>query len=139
MTPLLRSPARALGYALVLLTVGFVWGAVSANVAVLRTAPPIPHFAHNGAVALPILLAWSTLAYVLARRYFTHTDAAATEGLRLGALFAAAALAFDLVVVAGIVGEGWRHFEQPVLWLAYVLLVAIPWLVGREFGVSGSA
>lgn len=37
----LRSPARAVGYALVLLAVGFVWGAVSANVAALRTAPAI--------------------------------------------------------------------------------------------------
>jgi hypothetical protein len=133
----LRSPARAVRYALVLLAVGFVWGAVSANVAALRTAPPVPYFARNAAVALPILLVWSALAYLLARRYFRLTGAAATEGVRLGAVFAAATLLFDLVVVAGIVGEGWQHFRQPVLWLAYVLLVAIPWLVGRAFGASG--
>ena len=132
MRPWLRSPARAAGHALVLLAVGLVWGAVSANVAALRSAPPIPHFAHNAAVALPILVAWSALAYVLARRYFARSGAAASEGLRLGVVFAGAALAFDLVVVAGIVGEGWRHFEQPVLWLAYALLVTIPWLVGRR-------
>ena len=134
----LRSPRRAVGYALVLLAVGFVWGAISANVAALRTQRPIPHFAHNGAVALPILVAWSVLAYVLARRYFALTGAAAADGLRLGAVFAAAALVFDLVVVAGIVGEGWRHFEQPVLWLAYALLATIPWLVGRAFGAPGA-
>ena len=69
-------------------------------------------------LAVPILAAWSVLAYVLARRYFTRTGAAASEGLRLGAVFVAAAFAFDLVIVAGIVGEGWRHFGQPVLWLA---------------------
>jgi hypothetical protein len=125
-------------YALVLLAVGFVWGAVSANVAALRTALPIPHFAHNRAVAVPILVAWCALAYLLARRYFARTGAAASEGLRLGAVFVAAAFAFDLVIVAGIVGEGWRHFGQPVLWLAYVLLAAIPWFVGRTFGAPSA-
>ena len=134
----LRSPKRAAGYAFVLLAVGFVWGAISANVAALRTVPPIPHFAHNGAVAVPILVAWSLLAYVLARRYFALTGAAPSEGLRLGAVFVAAAFAFDLVIVAGIVGEGWRHFRQPVLWLAYVLLLVIPWFVGRTFGASNA-
>jgi hypothetical protein len=134
----LRSPALAVRYTLVFLAVGFVWGAVSANVAALRMAPPIPHFAHNRAVALPILVAWSALALLLARRYFKLTGAAATDGLRLGAVFAVAALLFDLVVVAGIVGEGWRHFGQPVLWLAYALLVLIPWLVGRATGASSA-
>ena len=136
MTRWLRSPVRAVGYAFAILTVGFIWGGLSANVAALRTAPGVPHFAHNGAVALPILVAWSTLAYVLARRYFVHTGAAGAEGLRLGAVFAASAFVFDLVVIAGIVGEGWRHFEQPVLWLAYALLVTIPWLVGRRSRVA---
>ena len=134
----LRSPALALRYALLLLAVGFVWGGVAANVAMLRTAKPIPHFAHNGAVALPILVAWCALAGVLAWRYFRLTGAAATDGLRLGAVFASSALLFDLVVIAGIVGEGWRHFEQPVLWLAYALLLAIPALVGRATGTSSS-
>ena len=127
----LRSPGRAVGYAFVLLTVGFIWGALSANIAALRSAPPIPYFAHNAAVAIPILLAWAVLAYVLARRYFALTGAGASDGLPLGIVFAAAAFVFDLVVVAGLVGEGWRHFRQPVLWLAYALLLGIPWLVGR--------
>jgi len=52
--------------------------------------------------------------------------------------FVAAAFVFDLVIVAGIVGEGWRHFGQPVLWLAYVLLAGIPWFVGRTFGASNA-
>lgn len=128
----LQSPGRALLYALVMLGVGFVWGAVAANVAALRSARPIPHFAHNWAVALPILVIWTVLAGVLARRYLAIVGGGAAEGLRLGIVFAVAAFVFDLVVVAGIVGEGRRHFAQPVLWLAYALLVAIPWLAGRR-------
>jgi hypothetical protein len=130
----LRSPGRAVSYALVLLSVGFVWGALAANVAALRSARPIPRFARNRAVALPILAAWTLLAYVLANRYLTMAGGGAAEGLRLGMVFAVAAVAFDLVVVAGIVGEGRRHFTQPVLWLAYALLVAVPWVVGLTAG-----
>jgi len=48
------------------------------------------------------------------------------------------AFVFDLVIVAGIVGEGWRHFAQAVLWLAYVLLATIPWFVGHTFGASSA-
>ncbi len=125
-----RSPAHAIGDALVLLGVGFVWGAISANVDVLRSARPIRHFAHNRAVALPILAAWTLLAYMLARPYLTVIGGGAAEGLRLGLIFAVAAFVFDLVIVAGIVGEGRRHFAQPVLWLAYASLVSVPWLVG---------
>ena len=134
----LRSPGRALKYALVLISVGFVWGALSANIGAFRSARPIPYFAHNWAVALPILVAWSLLAYVLTRRYLVLTGAAAHEGLRVGLVFAGAAFVFDLVVVAGIVGEGWRHFRQPVLGLGYALLVGIPWLVGRTSGARES-
>jgi hypothetical protein len=134
----LRSPGRAIGYALILLSVSFAWGALSANVAKLRLARPIPHFARNRAVAVPILVAWTALAYLLAHRYIALTGGGATEGLSLGLVFAGAAFMFDLVVVAGIVGEGRRHFEQPVLWLGYALLVAGPWLVGRTAGVAGA-
>ena len=126
----LRNPGRAISYALALPSVGFVWGALSANVASLRSARPIPRFARNRAVALPILVAWALLAYLLAKRYLTMTGGGAAEGLRLGVVFFMVALVFDLLVVAGIVGEGRRHFTQPVLWLAYALLVVVPWAVG---------
>ena len=127
----LTDPGRAFGYALALLGVSFVWGAFSANVPTLRSSRPIPHFAHNWAVAVPILFVWILLAYVLARRYFMLTGAREEDGLFLGLVFAASAFLFDLIVVAGIVGEGCRHFRQPVLWVAYALLLVIPWLVGH--------
>ena len=63
----------------------------------------------------------------------TSSPAGAREedGLFLGLVFAASAFLVDLIVVAGIVGEGRRHFRQPVLWVAYALLLVIPWLVGH--------
>lgn len=79
---------------------------------------------------MPILIAWTALAYVLARHYLSVTAGGAAEGLRLGIVFAAAAFLFDLVVVAGIVGEGRRHFAQPILWLGYAFLISVPWVAG---------
>lgn len=128
------SPGRAVAYTLILLAVGFVWGAVAANVKTLRDARSIPYLAHNWAVALPVFTLWVVLSYVLARSYLEFTGGGAAEGLRLGILFAVAAILFDAIVIAGIVGQGWRHFAQPILWLCYALLVLIPWLVGRSIG-----
>ena len=80
----LQDPGRAFRYALVLLGVTLVWGALSANV----------------------------------------------SSLRLGTVFAGAALMFDLIVVAGLVRQGLRHFRQTILWVGYAVLIAVPWLVG---------
>lgn len=128
----LHDPGRALWYAIVLLGVTFVWGALSANVEPLRSARPIPGFANNRAVSLPILVAWAVLAFVLSRRYFEAVGGGAAEGLRLGLVFAGSALLFDLIVVAGFVRQGLRHFRQPILWVGYAVLVAVPWLVARS-------
>lgn len=125
------SPRRAIAYALLLLAGGFIWAAIAASVPLLRDARSIPFLAQNWAVAIPVFTLWTVSSYALARRYLTLSGGGADEGLRLGAVFAAAALLFDLVIVAGLVGQGWRHFAQPILWIAYVLLVGIPWLVGR--------
>jgi hypothetical protein len=31
----------------------------------------------------------------------------------------------------GLKHPGLKHFWEPVLWLGYVLLIAVPWLVAR--------
>jgi hypothetical protein len=130
----LSNPRRAIAYALLLLGAGFVWAALAANVPLLRNARSIPLLARNWAIALPVFLLWTVSSYVLARRYLTLSGGGGAEGLRLGLVFAAAAFLFDAVVVAGFVGQGWRHFEQPILWIAYGLLAGIPFLVGRAMG-----
>ena len=130
----LSSPGRAITYTLLFLAVGFVWGAVAANVKVLRNARSIPYLAHNWAVAFPVFSLWIVLSYVLSRHYLELTGGGAREGLPLGILFAVAAFLFDAIIVAGILHQGRRHFAQPILWIAYALLVLIPWLVGGSGG-----
>lgn len=128
----LSHPGRAIGYALIMLGVGFIWGAIAANVPALRNARGIPHLANNGAVALPVFVAWVGLSYFLAQRYLEFSGGGPAEGLRLGVVFAAAGLLFDAIVIAGIIGKGLAHFKQPILWIAYALVLVIPWLVARD-------
>jgi hypothetical protein len=127
----LQSPGRALAYTLALLVAGFVWGAIGANVPAIRGARPLPYVAHNWAIALPIFVTWVVLSYAFARKYLRLAGGGAAEGLRLGALFAISAVLYDLIVIAWIIGVGWQHFEQLLLWVTYGLLMLIPWQVGR--------
>lgn len=134
----LQSPGRALAYTFVILAAGFVWGAIAANVPVIRSARPLPYVAHNWAVALPIFATWVMLSHVLARDYLRRTGGGTAEGLRLGILFAISAILNDLIVIAWIIGVGWKHFEQPLLWVTYGLLMVIPWQAGRTRGQAGT-
>ena len=124
-------PGRALGYAALMVAAGFVWGAVAANVPSLRNARGIPFLANNWAIAVPVFLLWVGTCFILSLRYLTSFGGGPAEGLRLGAVFALAGLLFDAVFVAGIIGQGLRHFKQPVLWIAYAFLLLMPWLIAR--------
>jgi len=124
-------PGHACGYAALMLLGGFVWGAIASNVASLRNARGIPFLANNWAIALPVFTLWIGACIILSRRYLQLSGGGPAEGLRLGAIFALAGLLFDAVFIAGIIGQGWRHFKQPILWIAYALLLLIPWLFAR--------
>jgi hypothetical protein len=124
-------PGGAVAYALMMLGAGFIWGAVAANVPAFRDARGIPFLANNWAIAVPVFMLWVSLSYIFARRYLQTWGGGPAEGLRLGAMFALAGLLFDAVVVAGIIGQGVKHFKQPILWIAYALVLLIPWFVAR--------
>ncbi len=128
----LHQPGRAFTYTLIILGSGFIWGGIAVNVPIIREAQNLPYIAHNWAIALPIFVLWIVLSYVLAKDYLYRVNGGATEGLRLGAMFAISAILYDLIVIAWIIGVGWMHFEQLILWVTYGLLLFIPWFVGRS-------
>lgn len=129
----LHSPGMAISYAILLLVVAFIWAGFVANVPRLRDVHGIPFVVHNPVVALPILFAWAAMAVVFARRYLSSAPDPVGEGIALGLVFLGAAVAFDVVIIAGIVGQGLRHFAQLILWIGYAVLVLIPWWVGLTF------
>jgi hypothetical protein len=79
----------------------------------------IPFVVHNPIVALSILLAWALMALIFARRYPLSAPDPASEDIVWGPVFVAAAVVFDVMIVAGIARQGLRHFAQLVLWISY--------------------
>ncbi len=123
---------RAIGYAILIWLVGFIWGTFVFMTPSLKSTPPIPYVSGNPAISFPILLIWLVLTYVLARSFLRTANDPAKDGLRLGITFAIVNFLLDLVVLVGLLRAGSRYFISLTVWVAYVMLVIIPWLTGRS-------
>jgi hypothetical protein len=123
---------RALGHALLIWLSGFVWGSVVFMTPVLRNIAPIPYVSRYPAISFPLLLLWLLIAYLLARSYLKVTTDKATEGLRLGVLFAVVNFILDLLVLVLLFKNGLAYFASLTVWLAYFTVLTVPWLTGRS-------
>jgi hypothetical protein len=54
------------------------------------------------------------------------------EGLRLGLLFAVINLILDLLVLVILFKNGLAYFASLTVWLAYFILLTVPWFTGRS-------
>lgn len=127
-----RNPIRALAFAILIWITGFVWGSVVFMTPALKATRPIPFVSSNPAISFPILLVWIPLSYFLARIYLARTERPGPEGFRLGIAFAVINFLLDLLVLVLLLHAGAGYFAALTVWLAYVLLLIIPWLTGRS-------
>jgi hypothetical protein len=127
-------PLRSLAKALVFWLAGMVIGIVVFSVPQLRTASPIPYVSANPFISLPILLLWPVLARRFAWKHVSSVGDPTAEGLRLGLMFLAVNAVLDRVVVFGLMEAGADFYSYLGLWLAYLLLLLVPWYVGRGVG-----
>ena len=123
---------RALGYALLIWLGGFVWGSVVFMTPALRNVAAIPYVSRYPAISFPLLLLWFVITYLLARSYLKRTTDKATEGLRLGLLFAVVNLILDHLVLVLLFKNGFGYFASLTVWLAYFILLTVPWFTGRS-------
>jgi hypothetical protein len=56
----------------------------------------------------------------------------AAEGLKLGIVFSLMNFIVDLAVLVMLLKAGIGYFASATVWLAYFLLLIIPWLTGRS-------
>ena len=131
MTRLPYKPGRALAYALLIWGVGVVWGSVVVMTPALKATPPIPLVSQNPAISFPLLIVWSLMAFLLARGYLRGAADKAGEGLKLGVTFSAVNVALDLLVLFLLLRAGPGYFVSLTVWLAYLILLIVPWLTGR--------
>ena len=124
---------RALAYAALIWITGFVWGSVVFMTPALKNIPALPYVSRYPAISFPLLILWFLITYLLARSYLrtTRTDEA-SEGFRLGLLFAVVNLLFDLLVLVLLFKNGFVYFASLTVWLAYLILLTVPWFTGRS-------
>ena len=131
-------PLRAFAYALLIWVVGFIWGSIVFMTPALSSTPPIPYVSSNPAMSFPIILLWTLLTWLLAKRYLKVALEKAQEGLRLGLIFVLVNFVLDLLVLVFLLKTGFKYFISASVWFAYTSLAVIPWLTGRTLEASVS-
>jgi hypothetical protein len=123
---------RALGYAILLWAIGFVWGSIVFMTPSLQSTAAIPYISRNPAISFPILIIWLALTYLLAKAYLKAAQDKSAEGFKLGVVFVAVNLVLDFVILVLMLKTGFSFYLSATVWIAYLMLITIPWLTGRS-------
>jgi len=129
---------KALIYAVLLWTIGFVWGSIVFMTPALKTVAAIPYVSSNPAISFPILIIWLIVTYLLAKSYLKAAGDKAAEGLKLGIMFSVVNLALDLLALVLLLKAGFGYFVSLTVWLGYFMLFIIPWIAGRSLKRPGA-
>jgi hypothetical protein len=124
-------PLRAAARGLLLWLVGMIVGSLVFAVPTLKAAPAIPYVTTNPFITLPILVLWAALVPALARGLTADARTPEGEGLRVGAIFLAVNVLLDAALVVGAMNAGLGFYAHLGPWVAYSLLLLLPWRVGR--------
>jgi len=122
---------KAIGYAVLIWVVGFVWGSIVFMNASMHAAP-IPYVSSNPAISFPILVIWFVLTYVLARNFLKNSTSPEPHGRKLGLIFAEVNFVLDVIVLVILLKSGIGYFAALSIWFAYTMLFMMPWLIGRS-------
>src|SRR6267143_6415345 len=122
---------KAVIYAVLLWAIGFVWGSIVFMTPALKTVAGIPYVSSNPAISFPILFIWLIVTYLLAKSYLKAAGDKAVEGLKLGIMFSIVNVLLDLFVLVLLLKAGFGYFLSLTVWLGYLMLLMIPWIVGR--------
>ena len=123
---------KALGFAILIWIIGFVWGSFVFMTPALRATPTIPYVSANPAISFPILLVWIPVTYLFARVCLWRIQNPTAAGFKVGLVFAAINFIFDLLMLVLLLKAGVGYFASLTVWLGYFILLIIPWLTGRS-------
>lgn len=123
---------KALGYAILIWVTGFIWGSIVFMTPALKNVRPIPYVSGNPAISFPLLILWPILIYLLARKFLNTAADKPSQGIKLGLVFSIINFVLDLVVLVYLLKAGLGYFGSLTIWIAYGLLLIVPWLTGRS-------
>ena len=127
---------KAFGYSILIWMVGFVWGSVVFMTPALKSVPAIPYVSRYPLISFPLLILWPLIAYLLARNYLKRTEDKSNEGLKLGFVIAVVNFILDLLVLVLLFKNGFSYFASLTVWLAYFILLTVPWFSGRSLAAT---
>jgi hypothetical protein len=127
-----RKLGKAMAFAVLIWIIGFVWGMVVFMTPALKDIPSIPYVSRYPAISFPILIISILVTYLLAKKYLQTVDDKTNEGCRLGITFGVVNFLLDLLVLVLLFGNGASYFASLTVWLVYIILLTVPWLVGRS-------
>ena len=123
---------KALGFAILIWIIGFVWGSFVFMTPALRATAAIPYVSANPAISFPILLVWIPVTYLFGRVCLYRNSHPAAEGFKVGIVFAVTNFVLDLLILVLLLKAGYGYFASLTVWLGYFILLIIPWLTGRS-------
>jgi hypothetical protein len=123
---------KALGFAILIWIIGFVWGSFVFMTPALKATPAIPYVSSNPAISFPILLVWIPVTYLFTRVCLIRVPNPTARGIQVGVVFAVVNLTLDLVMLVTLLKAGRGYFASVTVWLGYFILLIIPWLTGRS-------
>ena len=123
---------KALGFAVLIWIIGFVWGTVVFMTPALKNLSSIPYVSRYPLISFPLLLIFPFISYLFARNYLKTAPDKASEGLKLGITFAVVNFVLDLLVLVILFKAGFVYFAFLSIWVAYLLLILVPLWVGRS-------
>lgn len=121
---------KALGYALLLWMIGFVWGSIVFMTPALKSIGPVPAVSKYPVISIPLLIVYLFLLYWLSKFYLQDAKQKARTGLVLGLILFIVNIVLDAVVYWG----GFKsadYFAYLSIWVSYSIMILIPWLTGK--------
>jgi hypothetical protein len=121
---------KALGLAVFIWLVGFIWGMVVFMVPVLKEIQPIPYVSRYPAISFPLLVVFAVLAYLFAGMRLANHERKGAAGFRLGLTFFLVNFLLDHFVLVAAFDAGRQYYASLTVWTAYAILVIVPWTTG---------
>ena len=122
------NPVKAVGFALFLWMLGFVWGTIVFMSPQLMSFKEIPFVSQFPAISFPLLIAYAILTIYFAKSYLKPMEARVYAGYKLGFTLFLVNIALD-VLIYSVFFDSREFFSYLSVWMAYVIIMVTPWAV----------
>lgn len=127
---------KSLLFAALLWIASFVWGMIIFMIPMTKSLPSIPYVARNPALSFPLLVIWLVMTFLLAKNYLHQAENPASEGLKFGVICFLFNIILNHLVLVILLKNGAEFYLSGSLWTAYLMLIIVPWLIGRSLQSS---